>query len=866
MNLWKSSTTETSGATSDLAVGLDVLGRRYRLERLLGIGSTGPVWLALDRELGTRRALKFLSDSLQMQADELEGLKQETLRCQELTHQNIVRIYDFVRDERHAAISMEHVDGPNLREALVKRQPPFFDPEEIEFWVEELCRALHYAHTFAGVIHRDLKPSNLLITRQGNLKVADFGIAKVLDRNRRPGEESAFEISGTLDYISPQQMDNKPASVADDVYSFGVTLFELLAGRPPFTGDDIYEQVLYQPPPSVSEVRLAIDAEKDPISSDWESVIEACLAKEPDDRPGNIRQISELLGLELRNVTLREPVLPSGFQEEVLETPPGSRVAGSTIDNLPARRVRTLRDVPIHRVRRERLPRWLGGAAALLLLGGVFTMTRCDADDPVAESISTKKEMPAPGTVTPTEPEEPIAAQVDSPAPEDLGEPWQAIVAHLAAEDFDAAESGLKPFLASHPQDARVRMLQAKLAQHRGDSNKALETLRALLKDHPRNVEAVRLKAHVHAGLAEWQAVTMAARWALALSEDVVDPELLALRGRAHRELGNIDEAIADFTKAIRADTQNAKLHYERALTYQVEGSLKQASKDLSEALLLEPAFTAARKARAYLAMEQQLGLGPQIEEDLSRVIDADETDVHAIFDRMRCRYVAKNWEGVLEDCEALTKLRPDWEEDLRQYRINANVQSGRIKAEDAGDVKAYLEQKPKDAKTWKAYADHLLQSDRYREAIAAYSNVINEEPNQYASYQNRAFAYYGLANELRKADKEGEARHEMRLKAIRDLNFLLKNAPRELITAETYLLKAELHFLRGGTEYADAQFAAREGMRLFSHAKKDFLALIDDIKAAERIKERQRRPPEREKRGFFDRLKGVFGRARGSR
>ena len=269
MHLLNPSTLQPSEAVSELAVDQAVLGQRYRLERLLGVGSTGQVWLAEDLELRVPRALKFLSE---LAPDELEDLKAETLRCQELTHQGIVRIYDFVRDEYHAAICMEVIDGPDLRAAQRERTPPCFYPDEISFWMEGLCRALHHAHTFAKIIHRDLKPSNLLINRQGHLKVADFGIARAVPRRLVRREEDA-KIAGTLEYVSPQQLEGEVPAVADDIYSFGATLFELLAGRPPFVGDDLYDQVLHRDPPSVSEIRHALYDDLPTVSKDWENVI-----------------------------------------------------------------------------------------------------------------------------------------------------------------------------------------------------------------------------------------------------------------------------------------------------------------------------------------------------------------------------------------------------------------------------------------------------------------------------------------------------------------------------------------------------------------------------------------------------------------
>ena len=167
-------------ATSrEFVSGQTVFGR-YTLIKVLGRGGMGIVWLARDEELERDVALKFLPDLMIQDRALSDQLKRETKRCLELTHPHIVRIHDFVHDERSGCISMEYVDGETLSNLRAEKEQKVFQPNEIANWVGQLCEALDYAHNRARVIHRDLKPANLMVNQRGDLKITDFGIARSL--------------------------------------------------------------------------------------------------------------------------------------------------------------------------------------------------------------------------------------------------------------------------------------------------------------------------------------------------------------------------------------------------------------------------------------------------------------------------------------------------------------------------------------------------------------------------------------------------------------------------------------------------------------------------------------------------------------
>src|SRR5262249_37803446 len=187
------------------AVGGQVVFGRYTLVKVLGRGGMGIVWLARDEELERDVALKFLPDLMIQDRALLDQLKHETKRCLELTHPHIVRIHDFVHDERSGCISMEYVDGETLSNLRAGKQQKVLEPHELAGWISQLCDALDYAQNHAKVIHRDLKPANLMVNKRGELKITDFGIARSLadSASRLTAEQGR---SGTLVYMSPQQL------------------------------------------------------------------------------------------------------------------------------------------------------------------------------------------------------------------------------------------------------------------------------------------------------------------------------------------------------------------------------------------------------------------------------------------------------------------------------------------------------------------------------------------------------------------------------------------------------------------------------------------------------------------------------------
>ena len=311
-----------SGSHLRLKAGKTVGPGRFTLIKELGRGGMGVVWLAQDTSLGEQIALKFLPPEVCHDPVALNDLRRETVRSHRLTHPNIIRIHDFQQQPDGVAfISMEYVDGQTLSGWRLQQPKQVFAWEQLAPLVKQLCTALDYAHG-EGVIHRDLKPANVMLDSRGRVKLADFGIAAVVnDSMSRVSVRSS--TGGTLAYMSPQQLRGQRPTVADDVYALGACLYELLTSRPPFYTGDITHQVLNEPPTPVGERALDLGVDN-PVPPEVAAVIMACLAKDPAQRPASAEAVAAWVGLAVpaANPAVLTAVVVEGQQPEDLPQQP----------------------------------------------------------------------------------------------------------------------------------------------------------------------------------------------------------------------------------------------------------------------------------------------------------------------------------------------------------------------------------------------------------------------------------------------------------------------------------------------------------------------------------------------------------------
>ena len=302
---------------------------RYTLKTILGRGGMGIVWRAFDEHLERDVALKFLPELIVLDHAALDELKRETKRNLELTHHNIVRIYDFAHEDHTACISMEYVDGATLSALRVEREAKIFKVAELQPLVAQVCHALEYAHAKARIVHRDLKPANLMVNASEQLKITDFGIARSLSDS--VSMLSMRATSGTLLYMSPQQLDGERPSSLDDIYSLGATLYELLTSKPPFFSGAIETQVREKTPVSITARRGELNiGNEDVVPAEWEETIAKCLAKDPAQRPQSAMELAVDLGLAPRSIesaplideSSKPPSKPERETIEIVQQPP----------------------------------------------------------------------------------------------------------------------------------------------------------------------------------------------------------------------------------------------------------------------------------------------------------------------------------------------------------------------------------------------------------------------------------------------------------------------------------------------------------------------------------------------------------------
>src|SRR5580700_6952440 len=206
----------------------DVLGGRYEILQLLGEGGMGAVYKASDRELDRFVALKVIRRELASNPSILARFKQELLLAHQVTHRNVIRIYDLGEADGVKFITMEFIEGKDLRSLIKEKQK--FAPEEAVEIIQQVCQALDAAHS-VGVIHRDLKPQNIMRDGSGRILVMDFGLARTLEGD---GMTQTGAIVGTMEYMSPEQALAKDLDQRSDLFALGLIFYELLTGEAPF--------------------------------------------------------------------------------------------------------------------------------------------------------------------------------------------------------------------------------------------------------------------------------------------------------------------------------------------------------------------------------------------------------------------------------------------------------------------------------------------------------------------------------------------------------------------------------------------------------------------------------------------------------
>lgn len=301
-----------------------IFGNRYKIIDKLGSGGMAEVYRAEDTILNRIVAIKVLHSQFATQRDFVERLRREAQSAANLNHPNIVSIHDWGSEENNYFIVMEYIEGKTLKE-IIEAEAPLAPERAINIAIK-VCSALEFAHK-REIIHRDVKPQNIVITPEGEIKVTDFGIARA---GAATPMTQTGSIMGTAQYISPEQAQGRIVQRTSDIYSLGVVLYEMLTGRPPFSGENpvsiAFKQVHEQP---ISPRKINPD-----IPESLERVILRSLAKNPVDRYQSALQVQADLNLCSRG-------------GKVSPLPPGLFASEETVVLVPKRKKRKRVKIPM---------------------------------------------------------------------------------------------------------------------------------------------------------------------------------------------------------------------------------------------------------------------------------------------------------------------------------------------------------------------------------------------------------------------------------------------------------------------------------------------------------------------------------------
>jgi serine/threonine-protein kinase len=376
-----------------------VFNDRYEIQQRLGRGGMADVYLARDRLLERRVAVKVLFPEFATDPSFVARFRREAQAAANLTHPNIVAVYDWGQQGGTYFIVMEYVNGRTLADVL--RTEGKLAPVRAAEISTEVAAALGFAHR-NGVVHRDVKPGNILVTANGDVKVADFGIARVANAGTDSGLTQAGSVMGTAAYFSPEQAQGATPDPRSDLYSLGIVMYEMVGGRPPFTGDNpvsiAYKQV-HEAPVRLRDLRPDV-----PVA--YEAIVAKLLAKNPaaryataDDlrldltrfrdgqRPAALAQAAAGVGAAAAvgaavSPTAANPVTASGAPTVVTPASPGTQVMPQQRTPVPPATAGGPPLPPAYEEPRRTGWLWAGIILALAILGlGGYLLYQALKDD-----------------------------------------------------------------------------------------------------------------------------------------------------------------------------------------------------------------------------------------------------------------------------------------------------------------------------------------------------------------------------------------------------------------------------------------------------------------------------------------------------
>jgi tetratricopeptide (TPR) repeat protein len=759
-------------------------GPRYLLLRQLGKGGMGEVWKARDRELDQTVALKMIRPDLIEDPALLERFKRETTLARMVTHRNVCRIYDIGEVEGTRFISMEYLEGSDLK-ALIRREGPLPKEKAVPIAIA-ISEGLKAAHD-AGVVHRDLKPQNIFIDRQGFAHVMDFGIAF---SGETAGLTRTGALLGTPEYMSPEQVRGERLDERSDIFSLGLILYEMVTGDVAFAADSVASSMyrrLVDKPRRPREIREEI-----PLF--LEKVILRCLEKEPAFRYQSVGEILADLRTEHAPRAGWGRVRPLvGWKTAVAGALVATLVvAGILIERRglrwgrPAGSARTLALLPFENATGNPSLDWTRSALPALMADRLdgFSGLRLLDGERTQRALETLK-LPLTGSYTPFDVRRAASVlgadfvatgrlsragsrlQVQTHLQRQVGQGLQEAAAGRAegtGEDaiFDLAArmtgtlaTGMK---AQPPRDLASRRVLTRSVEALGLYAEALELYRsgrfpeaarrlegAVGKD-PQFAVAQALLSQAYARSGDRERAVTASDLALKNSGALTDHEARLARARQAVLQGRIDRGIEEYRGVIGAYPQDSDARVELAAVLEQKGDLAGAAAELQRCVTLDPALAPARFSLGFIRMKQ-----------------GDHEAALKIFSDLLAAYTqAGDDVGTAKIYHALGNMKmvvSQYADALRYYR-------------QALEVMTRLDDKAGMASTLENMASILRTQGKYPEALQAAHRSLDLRV-EVGDPRGIAYTWIALGEIDEDAGQIREAKkcYEESLKITRDLN-----------------------------------------------------------------------------------------------
>jgi serine/threonine protein kinase len=304
-------------------IGKNILN--YEIKSLIGEGGMGNVYLAEHTQVPRKVAIKVLLPHFLKNEEIKMRFKNEASTLAHLQHPNIVGLFDYLEDESGMYLIMEYVEGVELGDYISKVTGPM--PENIAVPImTQVLSAFSYAHS-KGIVHRDVKPANILITKDGSVKILDFGIARILGEGNSNLTKTGTQM-GTVYYMSPEQVQGKKVDIRTDIYSLGITFYQMLTGVNPYkdlhTEYEVYSRIVKDDLPPASNVYPG-------VPSYLETIVNRALQKEPADRFQNCDEFYQAVNLKSSQTIQNKTQVGSGYVPPVQNQIPTNNSEGSNI-------------------------------------------------------------------------------------------------------------------------------------------------------------------------------------------------------------------------------------------------------------------------------------------------------------------------------------------------------------------------------------------------------------------------------------------------------------------------------------------------------------------------------------------------------